>query len=688
MAGWIDELACGCVGDMGQRRSVHGSDPASRGHGCSYSGRTGAVRLVSGNDFFEVGVPHVGARCCRGAFAVTTSCHSVHMNTAIQLASQTNESGPQTRSATFDQLVRRLQEHLGDLPVDVCIGRIDKVRSVLASIEASILSTAITDPDDLRAARRAAATPQRSRRQVQQTVERAALLQANGHLADDLRSGQLSIDQIDVIAAASRRSGGVAANDMDLINKLRQVCPDQGRKITEEWLTHRLRASDVEAAHRKRRELRSARRGRTSDDLASITLAGDDLTIDRAWSAVCAHADRMYQADGGRDRTPGQHTRTHPQRLFDAAVQQLSTGMSGTTAVPDLVITIDADQIPLQARLQQISGQPSANNPRTLRAFRAPNVGADVGDRRRTRSNRNRQTNDNRGQTSTASQSTAAAAPVETFGPDTTATSERAAPARESGADSDRTRTQRDERAALSARPNTLNGDAIDTSPQTHFQSGPALTEALPVADLDDRRVEPVLTARVAGGTALAESELARLLCDCAISVMITEPKGQPLWLSRKQRTANTAQRLALITRDGSCALCDAPHQRCEVHHIVPYNSPAKGATDLDNLVLLCGPCHRQIHEQRVTLQRNVDSLLRAASGPLPESWRESAPERSSPTQRPRDSLPSEVDQHTREPQGKRGTDDCVNPPFNDFTSSPAASGDAAGQLRPRNTAY
>jgi hypothetical protein len=104
--------------------------------------------------------------------------------------------------------------------------------------------------------------------------------------------------------------------------------------------------------------------------------------------------------------------------------------------------------------------------------------------------------------------------------------------------------------------------------------------------------------------------------------------------------------------------------------------------------VLLCGPCHRQIHEQRVTLQRNVDSLLRAASGPLPESWRESAPERSSPTQRPGDSLPSEVDQHTREPQGKRGTDDCVNPAFNDFTTSPAASGDAAGQLRPRNTAY
>ncbi len=66
--------------------------------------------------------------------------------------------------------------------------------------------------------------------------------------------------------------------------------------------------------------------------------------------------------------------------------------------------------------------------------------------------------------------------------------------------------------------------------------------------------------------------------------------------LGRTIRFANRAQRRALAARDGGCAFpgCNRVHQYCDAHHIRWWEDG--GATDLDNLVLLCRFHHVLMH--------------------------------------------------------------------------------------------
>jgi hypothetical protein len=66
--------------------------------------------------------------------------------------------------------------------------------------------------------------------------------------------------------------------------------------------------------------------------------------------------------------------------------------------------------------------------------------------------------------------------------------------------------------------------------------------------------------------------------------------------LGRASRFANRAQRRALAARDGGCAFpgCTRDHQYCDAHHITWWEQG--GATDLDNLVLLCRFHHVLVH--------------------------------------------------------------------------------------------
>ncbi|MDH3308223.1 MAG: HNH endonuclease, partial [Acidimicrobiia bacterium] len=97
----------------------------------------------------------------------------------------------------------------------------------------------------------------------------------------------------------------------------------------------------------------------------------------------------------------------------------------------------------------------------------------------------------------------------------------------------------------------------------------------------------------------ISDQLVAELAAGGDLSTMVVGLDGRPLWLGRAQRHGSTAQFLALAVRDRGCVLCGAAFQRCEAHHIIPWHAPAKGRTDLDNLALLCGACHRQVHDGR-----------------------------------------------------------------------------------------
>lgn len=89
--------------------------------------------------------------------------------------------------------------------------------------------------------------------------------------------------------------------------------------------------------------------------------------------------------------------------------------------------------------------------------------------------------------------------------------------------------------------------------------------------------------------------QLAKYLsCDARLSPVIVDHHGVPLALGRSFRLATSAQREAVMIRDRCCVMCGRPAQWCQVHHVHYWQDG--GASDLNNLALVCPRCHRDIH--------------------------------------------------------------------------------------------
>ena len=93
-----------------------------------------------------------------------------------------------------------------------------------------------------------------------------------------------------------------------------------------------------------------------------------------------------------------------------------------------------------------------------------------------------------------------------------------------------------------------------------------------------------------------------RLSCDAVASEVVVDERGNPLSVGRARRTITPAQHRALIVRDRGCRFqgCDRPPTWTDAHHLVHWAND--GQTDVNNLVLLCRPHHRLVHEERWTL--------------------------------------------------------------------------------------
>jgi hypothetical protein len=115
---------------------------------------------------------------------------------------------------------------------------------------------------------------------------------------------------------------------------------------------------------------------------------------------------------------------------------------------------------------------------------------------------------------------------------------------------------------------------------------------------------------------------------------LFTDSAGRPLWLGRTRRHATVAQFLALAVRDRGCVLCGASTQRCQTHHLIPWNSPANGSTDIDNLALVCGPCHRELHHRNHTLYPDSGTAGQTRWATRPATPNETPPPRPTTIQR------------------------------------------------------
>jgi hypothetical protein len=122
-----------------------------------------------------------------------------------------------------------------------------------------------------------------------------------------------------------------------------------------------------------------------------------------------------------------------------------------------------------------------------------------------------------------------------------------------------------------------------------------------------------------ATGATVPVPTVARWACDAQLTPIWAAEAAhglRPLAVGRSSRTVTSAQLKALQVRDGGCVHpgCTRTPAFCDGHHVVHWADG--GATDLDNLVLLCRHHHRTLHAGHW-------SLVPATPAHAPPGWSE-----------------------------------------------------------------
>ncbi|GAB3309444.1 hypothetical protein GCM10027298_32410 [Epidermidibacterium keratini] len=121
-------------------------------------------------------------------------------------------------------------------------------------------------------------------------------------------------------------------------------------------------------------------------------------------------------------------------------------------------------------------------------------------------------------------------------------------------------------------------------------------------------RLVPSQAARITGLSAVTAQTAQRIACTGRIQLATLSQAGEVLNLGRTRRLVSPAQRRALMVRDRGC--CQFPgctrRRRLHAHHRIAWSRG--GATDLDNLILLCQHHHTLVHEASITITRIAPS--------------------------------------------------------------------------------
>ena len=109
--------------------------------------------------------------------------------------------------------------------------------------------------------------------------------------------------------------------------------------------------------------------------------------------------------------------------------------------------------------------------------------------------------------------------------------------------------------------------------------------------------------ALTGGGSRLPMSDVIRLASHAHHYLAIFD-KGEAIGLYHTKRLASPGQRIVLYAKDRGCSFpgCDLPGYLCEVHHVTPWAQ--RPETDINNLVLACGP-HHKLAEGGWTTRKN-----------------------------------------------------------------------------------
>jgi hypothetical protein len=169
--------------------------------------------------------------------------------------------------------------------------------------------------------------------------------------------------------------------------------------------------------------------------------------------------------------------------------------------------------------------------------------------------------------------------------------------------------------ALRAARPGARRGDpgVGETVPgATDAVDEAAVTEApgsAPEVVARLRGVAPVLDE---SGQPWPASEVARALCDCAVTRAVLTAPNAELNLGRTSRTFKRQHWLALHAAGVTgCSLagCGMPLAYCELHHITWWRRD-NGPTDITNCAPYCAFHHHEIHRLGILVTRRSDGTL------------------------------------------------------------------------------
>ena len=383
-----------------------------------------------------------------------------------------------------------------------------------------------------------------SGREARRRFRRAAALGRMPTVAGALAEGAITSEHADaLVRAAEAISAEAVEADEGLLGRAKSLPADLAAREVTDWIHRRQSAEDREARFHRQRKMRSHRMWTDPDGTVNSRGRFDSVTGAQIKAVIDDISNRLYQADGGREGKSDQ-VRTWDQRNADALAMAV-----GVEVGPGVG--------------QHPAAEPVSEDP--VSGAGAPGRGVARGQVRR----RNRGDGE----------------PV--TGP-----------------------AGRDERQHLATRPAdrderqrlaTGSASQNDWSPSLRNQiMVVAHTEAITGTDPDAR-------CEIPGTGPIPRSELERLACEAEIFGVLFSGDGRPLWHGRRLRTVSPQQWRALLARDRGCVLCGAGPSYCHAHHIVAWTAPARGPTDIDNLVMVCNLHHRHIHQHGLTLARGPD---------------------------------------------------------------------------------
>ena len=444
--------------------------------------------------------------------------------------------------------------------------------------------------------------------------------------------------------AARSTSPETVDGDTGLLEKAKTLPADLAAREVTDWASRRQSAEDREAKFRRQRAMRSHRTWNDSEGMVNFRTRFDPVTGAQARAVIDDIANRLHRADGGRDAKPGQ-TRTWDQRNADALTAAL-----GINPIPDsgpgtdnyeraaIAQTAQGANPALGANANGDTGNDTLPQtgagvqPATDRSSAGPGPGANHG-----------------GEPSTDPHPTAdppSAGPVPGANPggepgtDPHPTAEPPSTGPGCGAGAPGRGVARGPASAPPPAPTApVTGPAGRNNRQSAGlnRPGPSLRNQILVIAHTDAITgnNPDARCEIPGTGPIPKSELERLACEAELFGALFSRNGLPLWHGRRTRTVTPQQWRMLIARDRGCVLCAAAPSHCHAHHIVAWTSPAKGPTDIDNLVLVCNRHHHHIHQHNLTLTQNPNGQWTTHTPNTPNPARLTRPRAARPAPKP-----------------------------------------------------